>query len=318
METELGSPSGQTLQYSSLAIALIAGGTLLGEPSRTFLYNFWVFTGNVRQGLWDYFLDIFGEDQFKLWIGGTSFILIVWYWFIGGLYTALDVTLKPETLRKYKIQPGTNEPVDNTRLKKAIIQVLLNQTVVSLPFIYLAAHLFMWRGPADVRQLPAFHWVFLQLVFCLLEQEFTYYYVHRFLHSKWLYKYFHKKHHEWTAPVAISAIYCHPVEQVVANIFPPFFGLFLQNCHLSTYFLWFSLAVLFTLSEHSGYHLPFMTSPEVHDFHHYSFINNFGFLGILDSLHGTDKMYKQSMAYPRHFVIKSLKSARELVPDKKR
>lgn len=36
----------------------------------------------------------------------------------GGIYTLLDVTNKPAALRRYKIQPGTNEPVDNRRLLK--------------------------------------------------------------------------------------------------------------------------------------------------------------------------------------------------------
>lgn len=40
------------------------------------------------------------------------------YWIFGGIYTILDITNKPSALRRYKIQPGTNEPVDNKKLFK--------------------------------------------------------------------------------------------------------------------------------------------------------------------------------------------------------
>jgi methylsterol monooxygenase len=42
------------------------------------------------------------------------------HWILGGLFLLMDVTLKPEFLRKYKIQPGANEPVDRSKLVKVI------------------------------------------------------------------------------------------------------------------------------------------------------------------------------------------------------
>lgn len=46
------------------------------------------------------------------------------YWTFGGIYTLLDITNKPSVLRKYKIQPGTNEPVDPKRLMQASTEFL--------------------------------------------------------------------------------------------------------------------------------------------------------------------------------------------------
>lgn len=47
---------------------------------------------------------------------GTTILMFSVYWTFGGIYTFLDVTNKPSFLRRYKIQPGTNEPVDSGRL----------------------------------------------------------------------------------------------------------------------------------------------------------------------------------------------------------
>lgn len=58
-----------------------------------------------------------GEDQFMLWVVYSTFLTAFVYWFFGGIYTLLDWTNKPAFIRRYKIQPGTNEPVDNGRLK---------------------------------------------------------------------------------------------------------------------------------------------------------------------------------------------------------
>lgn len=40
------------------------------------------------------------------------------YWIFGGIYTVLDIVNKPAALRRYKIQPGTNEPVETKKLLK--------------------------------------------------------------------------------------------------------------------------------------------------------------------------------------------------------
>lgn len=89
------------------------------------------------------------------------------------------------------------------------------------------------------------------------------------MHMKWLYKYFHKKHHEWTSPIAVVALYAHPVEHIISNMIPPFLGIYFMRTHVSVAWTWTFLAICYTLNEHSGYHLPFLPSAEYHDYHHF-------------------------------------------------
>ena len=42
---------------------------------------------------------------------------------------------------------------------------------------------------------------------------------------------------------------------------------------------------------------------------------NYGSLGLLDYLHGTDEKFRENKAYERHITLTSLQSARELFPD---
>jgi sterol desaturase/sphingolipid hydroxylase (fatty acid hydroxylase superfamily) len=122
---------------------------------------------------------------------------------------------------------------------------------------------------------PSF-WTFVFDVVCiLLVEEFLFYYMHRgnsgdhFKHrliclninqmlvSHWgvIYRFIHKQHHEFKAPVAMAAIYCHPLEHLLVNLVPAHAGALLCGSHLSTCAIWYVFAVLNTLNSHSGYHL---------------------------------------------------------------
>ena len=90
----------------------------------------------------------------------------------------------------------------------------------------------------------------------------------RLFHHPRLYRYIHKIHHEWTAPIGIVAIYAHPLEHLLSNMWPVILGPLVMGSHIATAWMWYSLALMTTINTHSGYHLPFMPSPEAHDFHH--------------------------------------------------
>lgn len=164
----------------------------------------------------------FDNDLVKVEIFVSFLTSMVQYWVVGLLYTLIDLTGKPAFFLKYKTQPPENSQVNRKNLIKLLKQVLFNQIMA----LVLSVNYFRFRHTymTPSAEMPTLARILLDFVLFQLIREVFFYYGHRWLHHPRLYKYIHKQHHEWTSPIAIAAIYCNPIEHLLANLFPVLIG----------------------------------------------------------------------------------------------
>ncbi|XP_031550953.1 fatty acid hydroxylase domain-containing protein 2-like [Actinia tenebrosa] len=298
--------------------AFIVGTALIcfAAARNTITWHFeklWGASGEFWQSNWKIILSIFGGNDFMLFTVGTFVVTFVVFWVINCCLLYIDLTGKPKWALKYKIQDGQNQPLEKSKLMRAIKGVLFNQFLGFLLTIVMYP-VYLWRGGSFGCELPSFQWVLFELLVFILVEEVGFYYSHRLFHHPKLYKYFHKKHHEWTAPIGIVSIYAHPLEHIISNLTPILMGPMIMGSHIATTWMWFCLAITSTNISHSGYHFPFLPSPEAHDFHHLKFNQNYGVLGVLDRLHGTDILFRNSVCYDRHILMIGIQPVKDVFP----
>ena len=142
---------------------------------------------------------------------------------------------------------------------QVILTVLSNQLLVAFPFTVIG----FWLAKAmdnlpPVKTLPNFSTVVVDFIVFVIVEEIAFYYSHRWihicklwihffririftlfnrlLHCRYFYKAIHKKHHEWTSPIAITASYCHPIEHFLSNTIPPVLVSYPLHIYLNKYY----------------------------------------------------------------------------------
>ncbi|KAL5021912.1 hypothetical protein ScPMuIL_001067 [Solemya velum] len=188
------------------------------------------------------------------------------YWLVGGLFLCVDTTGRPAWFVRYKTQP--EKTLDMASLRRGFSHICLCTAFIAYPFSYFQYFMQKRQGSKMTLELPSLTTVLWQLFVCTIIEEIGFYYSHRALHSSTVYRTIHKIHHEWVAPIGITAIYAHPVEVLFSNLVPLGIGPILLASRLSVSALWFVIGSFMTVIHHSGYHLPLLPSPEFHDFHH--------------------------------------------------
>ncbi|KAH7514086.1 hypothetical protein FEM48_Zijuj11G0051200 [Ziziphus jujuba var. spinosa] len=179
--------------------------------------------------------------------------------------------------------------------------------------------------------LPSGWEILSQLLVYFVVEDYTNYWIHRFLHNKWGYEKIHRVHHEYAAPIGFAAPYAHWAEILILGI-PSFLGPAMVPGHMITFWLWIALRQVEAIETHSGWtaslqfvghaatrydfpwsitkYIPFYGGAEYHDYHHYvggqSQSNFASVFTYCDYIYGTDKGYRYQKK-----ILKKLKEELE-------
>jgi sterol desaturase/sphingolipid hydroxylase (fatty acid hydroxylase superfamily) len=224
---------------------------------------------------------------------GTLLVQLVFFWLPSAFYLALD-HLAPKFSQRHKLQPQTKQPtlVETIDCLKVVLK---NQIISAFIHIFLLSAGAITGGKPTYRfdvKLPSPDQIVRDVFACVVLREILFYYSHRVLHLPSIYPKIHKVHHRFTAPVALAAQYAHPIEHLLANTLPISFPPTILQCHVVTFWLFLAYQLLETSTVHSGY--DFLSGiAKKHDAHHEKFFINFGSIGLLDWVHGTDGRARQ-------------------------
>lgn len=122
--------------------------------------------------------------------------------------------------------------------------MLFNQIFISITYSsggYWLSYLML--GDRDMRDVSSFPIMMRDLLIAHQCFDSGFFFFHKIMHSKYFYKRLHKIHHEWKAPICITALYAHPtgihqtVNLISVDIFyKPCFRTF--NCKSSSNYDW--------------------------------------------------------------------------------
>ena len=177
---------------------------------------------------------------------------------------------------KFKHINRTPEQIKSC-VKDMLPTIVFNLFAVTLPYSLFIENHIEDKQRNEYGFLPNF------LVIYIIS-DFLTYWMHRLFHHPKLY-FLHKTHHEYMYPLAMGAIYAHPVDYFFVNLLPftaPIYVIYPQDYIIK---LTVILAVgLTTLQSHGCYTF----FDDAHLKHHKYYKVNYG-LGVMDRLFGTFK-----------------------------
>ncbi|MCK6544998.1 sterol desaturase family protein [Myxococcota bacterium] len=198
----------------------------------------------------------------------------------------------PERLRRYRIQRA-RPPKEQKLVGPSIVRWLVNNLVMTI--VAVLAWPLLSRASFEIGARPSVAVAAVQVVAFVYLDDVLFYFAHRALHTRWLFRHVHALHHQIRTPWAITGHYSHPVEYVITGSLV-LVGPALVGAHVYTLWVWIALRQWEAAEGHSGYDFPWSPTKlfpgsdgaRHHDAHHEAVTGNYaGFFAHVDKLLGT-------------------------------
>lgn len=228
-------------------------------------------------------------------------ILIIRYFVLCGLFFVVFYLLFKKQLAKHKLQNQFPSKTDYLRdilyslLSALIFGFIFTLTItVFLPFTKIYNNISTF-GPA---------YYVLSYLFMMALHDTYFYWTHRLIHTKSLFKMVHLVHHQSTNPTPWTSLAFHPFEAIIQALIIPLIAVLfpVQKFALIIYFLF---QFIHNIYGHLGYELlpafiresrfgKYLNTSTVHNKHHKNVRGNYGlYFTIWDRLMGTLKEANQ-------------------------